>query len=435
MKSRIVFVMILVFFVLCLKNAVACGQITTWNEAYASYLGFVPEDVTVKNDPMKSPVSNRQITSFRATTSSWNVSKENPWHLNVTIFSYQNAEEAAADFPSMKPAKPDYTFIDNEKDFYAYYQCIVWQEFGLGGVYQSFIISISGWGETKNLEVDALRSEFMALFSNSKTLIDYVCGLVPVNHAPEIRMTPQPGKGYPFEFSILRGEGFQIEIHDEDGIKGENSNWKLDWSKFKVFVNGRDQTVHFLDTIINQKLLYGWNEESGKTLILSIRPDPQKLMSEHNLFNIKDNGTYQIEFEICDTDGMCGSSKQDIVFNPIIVITNKFKYSPYWVIVTDGVYFGNIGKQCKTKVFAALYNPLMNSFWTYKYSVNQSWYKDEFIYIFENSDLPTGLFPLTGFNFFAISDTKMTIEEVLASYLAIGFNTEDQFCLDWAPIE
>ncbi len=435
MKTRIVFVMILVFFVLCLKNAVACGQITTWKEAYSSFLSFVPEDVTVNNDPRKSPVSNRQVTSFYATTSSWNVS-DSQWHLEVRIMSYQNPEEAAAEFPLTKPAVPDYAFIDNRKDFYTFSYSIVDHEFGLGGVYQSCIVSILGWGDyNEKITADYLRSEFMALFSDSKALIDDLCGLVPVNHAPEIRMTPQPGKGYPLEFSILKGEGFQIEIHDEDGIKGEDSNWKLDWSKFKVFVNGREQTVHFLESIRFQQLLYGWNEETGTTLILSIRPDPQKLMSEHNLFNIKDNGTYQIELEICDTDGMCGSCKHDIVFNPVVAITKEQKYhkTDGGYIELDGVYLGNIGKPCKTKIFVALFNPLTNTFWTYGHG--EYWKKDEFIYVIEYNEFVTKFFDLTGTTIRNIWVTQTTsYDDVLAS-LVIGFNTEDQFLLDWAPIE
>ncbi len=159
------------------QNAVACGQITTWAEPDASLLGITPENVTIVNEQMRSSVSDRQITFFYLTTEAWNLSDQAPWRLNVGIYSYLNAADAAADFPLLKPVIPDWAFIDNEAAFLTYYQSTVNQQFGLKGIHQTSVVSIEGWGATKNLDVDYLRSQFIALFDKAKTLIDFKCTL------------------------------------------------------------------------------------------------------------------------------------------------------------------------------------------------------------------------------------------------------------------
>lgn len=179
MRRRIVSILILVLLTLTLghRNAVACGQITTWAESDASLLGIAPEDVTIVNEPKKSPVSDRQITFFSSTTGVWNVSDQATWRLNVHISSYLNTADAAADFPLLKPVISDWAFIENGTLFLTFYQRIVNQRFGLMGIHQSCVVSIEGWGDTKDLDVEYLHSQFIALFNKARTLIDFKCAL------------------------------------------------------------------------------------------------------------------------------------------------------------------------------------------------------------------------------------------------------------------
>ena len=441
MQRRMGSVLILVLLALMVaqKSALGCGHITTWAESDASFFGITPEDVTVVNEPKKSTVSDRQVTFFSLTTGSWNVSDQSTWRLNVHIFSYLTTADAEADFPLLKPVIPDWAFIENGPSFLTYYQRIVDQKFGLMGIHQSCVVSISGWGATKDLDVEYLRSQFIALFDKARTLIDSKCELV--NHLPEIRMTPQPGKGYPLEFNILKGEGFQIEIHDDDGIKRPDGSWKLDWSKFRVLTDIFDETVHFSQTIIGQNLLYGWNEQ-GKDLIISIRPDPKKLMSEHNLFNIQTNGAHQIVLAICDTDGMCASVTYSICFGPVTAIVKPQKLTGF-AIMADGIVTGNTGDPCKPKMHLALYNQTKEAFWTYTYTAGEgidTWHENKLKRMWE-LDFPTGyLFEWSGIGLRGLWQTGMTHEEILASQFLVGLlytpdEEADYWSVDWGLIE
>jgi len=200
-----------------------------------------------------------------------------------------------------------------------------------------------------------------------------------------------------------------------------------------------------LDTIINQKLLYGWNEESGTTLILSIRPDPQKLMSEHNLFDIQENGTHQIEIEICDIDGICASCKQNVFLGPIVGIDKKQKYyHEDKQILLNGVYIGNLGLPHRSKMYFALLNPLTNDFWTYKNkygNINLEpestvWYKNNLVSIGEVEIPVIYNYIQNSVVVFDIQKTGMTDSEVLTSYFLIGLDLEDDnYSLDWNEIE
>lgn len=444
-----VLILVLLALMVAPKGALACGHITTWAESDASFFGITPEDVTVVNEPKKSVVSDRQITFFSLTTGAWNVSGQATWRLNVYISSYLTAADAEADFPLLKPVIPEWDFIENGPSFLTYYQRIVNEKFGLMGMRQSCIVSISGWGATKDLNVEYLRSQFIALFDKARTLIDSKCDLV--NHPPEIRMTPQPGKGYPLEFNILKGEGFQIEIHDENGIKGADGSWKLDWSKFRVFDDIFDETGHFVQTISSENLLYGWNEE-GKDLIISIRPDPKKLMSEHNVFNIQSNGIHQIVLAICDTDGLCGSGTYNVFFGPVIAVTEPqiFGSSGKYILV-HGLLGGNTGQVGGYKMYLALYNQSKDTFWTYTYTVANgavAWHKNILEPVLEANETSDGLFFQSGSmgNFGGywgvyyakyVDLTGLTDDEVLASQLFVGIldTTTNQWSMDWGPID
>jgi hypothetical protein len=140
--------------------------------------------------------------------------------------------------------------------------------------------------------------------------------LPATNQPPKITLEPA---AYPeFQMNILEGKGFTVKIRKEDGVMDSQGNWKIDWSSIRFKTNGVDNSTHFIDTA--EKLWIFSVTDDKKEVRIKITPNPEKVISEQNVFNIQWNGEHKIELYICDTEGHCGKSEYSMYFGPFALL-------------------------------------------------------------------------------------------------------------------
>lgn len=154
----------------------------------------------------------------------------------------------------------------------------------------------------------SISSRLFERLAQARSLIDSKCG--PIE--PTIGLLPQPTDGLAFQTSILQNKVFTIMGHHPNG-------WTdIKWESLAVVVNGGDVTAHFWNILKNLKIVP--EEISDKTILFHITVDPEKFMTEHNLFNIRKNGDTTIQLQICDKNANCTVSPNRIYFGPFPVI-------------------------------------------------------------------------------------------------------------------
>jgi hypothetical protein len=186
--------------------------------------------------------------------------------------------------------------------------------------------------------------------------------------APEITLAPN---AYPdFQVSVLKNEGFEIFIRDEDGVMDAEGTWLLDWGTFRVWVDGNDVTSHFLQTLVAVEgpSIAGGVSEDRKQFRIRVVPIPPWFMGIHNVFKIERNGFYGVRFQVCDRKGNCGSNLYEIYIGPLIVVTGPV------TVIWDGIPFGalnytvplilgNVGYECKGTTYDLLYQTESREFY------------------------------------------------------------------------
>lgn len=164
-------------------------------------------------------------------------------------------------------------------------------------------------------------------------------------NAPEIILEPAD---YPwFQVNILLGEGFVIRIRDEDGIKDNDGDWMLDWATLRFYLNGVDISSHFVTTALNNNIITWAETKTEKEISFFVKPDPQKFMSQHDVFGIPWNGNHSLSLSICDISGLCDSTDYEIYFGPFVLVGSVTDILCYeeefsWLYF-DYVALGNIG--------------------------------------------------------------------------------------------
>ena len=235
----------------------------------------------------------------------------------------------------------------------------------------TFIFYFSIWStkplDTEGLGISQLRSEALSIFEKAKIIIYSKCGKETT--PPKISFYPYDPNGYLFELSILKDKGFLIEIEDEDGITDQAGNWKIDWSSLQILVEGQDITGHFLKTVVEQGLLEKASLINvGTTLQIMIKLDPAKLMAEHNIFAVPENGRTSVMLKICDTDGLCASDRPPSLFWTIFCVIGGAEIGK----ASDGSWFslknyfiGNTGKSCQAEVYYLVLNEGSGKLWIF----------------------------------------------------------------------
>jgi hypothetical protein len=189
---------------------------------------------------------------------------------------------------------------------------------------------------------------------------------------PAIWLSPS---GYPaFQFNVVRGSGFDILVRDEDGVQAADGAWKIDWSRFRVRVDGNDKTGRFLGSLIASSIsetdptkvpVSAYLTEDKKQLRLLFQPDPKQLMGTHNLFGIEENGDAFIQFEICDTDGNCAAAEYWIYFGPMVFISGPVEAIRQGLLVKN-VTVANCGFDSRVlATYWVIHNLQANTFKSY----------------------------------------------------------------------
>ncbi len=330
MKARILFLFFLVWAVLPKPGALAaCGQITTWEEADGSVYPLESEGLSVgfRNDATIFSGAENAATHIGVNgQKQWTIGeKECTWRITISIRSYGTKEKAEYEDSRFSP--PPAAIIYTEDPLTYYYgiggmpPTYPTDEFVLRDTYLNNVIHIAGWQVTPLFEnmmtPEALRPFFIGLLRNSRALINEKCGIVAENR-PEIELSPSDQ--VLFNISIMKKMGFEIIIKDEDGIFDEDEKWTLDWATFRVSVNYKPMTVHFMKVVSGSSPspLVG-APYSHKKLRLQFKPDPEEFVGKHNLFGLTKNGTHVIELQICDVGGLCASSSYSLFFGPFSI--------------------------------------------------------------------------------------------------------------------
>ncbi|OPL17345.1 MAG: hypothetical protein AVO38_01225 [delta proteobacterium ML8_D] len=343
-----------------------------------------------------TPLSNSQYTNscspgnpytFFKVNYVWNASD---WNISVVIKSFGDDLAAGTCFGNRLPTSEThaiYEVLEQEVNYILYYkqgyrdtdnQEMLVEDMTLLAVHEGSLVTISGWTQhwayndpeymNRGKSLELVKSYYEQLFEKAKMLINAKCGRGI--HPPEITFYPYTEGTRLFELNILKDKGFLIEINDEDGVKDSGGNWLIDLNTLKILLNGHDITGHFLQTVTDQGLLAKASVlPDGKTFQVMIKLDPEKLMAEHNLFALSENGEVAITLSICDVDGICGSKEHKVYFGPFSVFS-KAQGRDLGNAGAIDIYdwkFGNTGRECQAEIYLAVWNETSGKIWFHYY--------------------------------------------------------------------
>ena len=222
---------------------------------------------------------------------------------------------------------------------------------------------------------------------NGTTYISFT--LKAVKHPPQI--TLEPAKYSDFLANVLSGKGFTVKIRKEDGVMDDKGNWKLNFSTLVFATDGADNSLNFINTAANQRIITAVVDE--KEIRFNIIPDPNKFMTDQNVFNIQKNGDHKIGLQICDTDGLCGISENTIYFGPFISVgsvTDLRCNGGGQQLDLERFFVGNMGYDSpKTQLYIALAD-LPNNFYMCYVSSFETWFENTSVLFMDEFPLPIG---------------------------------------------
>ena len=254
--------------------------------------------------------------------------------------------------------------------------------FAVTGSFDELQITGSGFGSSYNGHMNMTIS-FKAL-------------AVGVSQPPQITLEHAT---YPeFQISVLTGNGFTVKIRKEDGVVDSFGNLKLNLSTLVFATDGADNSMNFINTAISQGIVSATIDE--KEVRFNIIPDPTKFMADQNVFNIQMNGEHKIGLQICDTDGLCGSSEYTLYFGPFISVgsvTDMRCNDGKEQLDLGRLVLGNMGYDSPlTDIYMALINTDQpDEYWcygiTYDFGSSYVWFERMIIPYIKTAEMPGAL--------------------------------------------
>jgi hypothetical protein len=210
-------------------------------------------------------------------------------------------------------------------------------------------------------------SLYLNFLGQVQGLVDSKCGAQPQpNRPPTISLAPDPAAAPAFQELMTLGHEFEIRIDDPDGVDD------LDLGSVHVWVAGIDKTRHFLETVdAHPSRLRLVESATGRTYYF--RPDPQRLMTDFNYFNIQWNGKWPVSLGICDRHGACARADHTIYFGPYLAATAATFLGQQGGACVGGdgnirvsYILGNNGYDSRdVGIYVGLQRPGDGAFWTY----------------------------------------------------------------------
>lgn len=356
----------------------ACTQITTWSTADAS---FFPVPRVTRTDRSNTPVQtyvyvdssrelNERVTYFSMSATP-SLTRDQLFTNTVSVNLSSFASETAARtvfgrdvvlFRQLNPLRWGYTVFVDEGSVLSYYADTPGAKlFEYVAVYQNTVIHLTlrSASQTESINVGMVEMGNRAIAA--RALVDGKCGTTPTNAVPVIGLSPPRDAGEPLSEAfqhVMAAGSIWFSVRDDDGLA------EIDWNTFRLSVAGIDKTEHALQVLARlgaEGRVTAANSSDGRSVTYQLRLDPQRLMSDHNLFNIVWNGNWRIGMRICDRRGACGSSEDTLAFGPYLLVTSWIDMRCYGTagatVFEVDAHWGNNGHQALTNFYIALGRP------------------------------------------------------------------------------
>jgi len=378
------------------RAAAECGQITTWSQAdFAAALFPTVIAINAPGTLPGNPSGTGPATSIAAVPQPAGV-RTLANNTSITIYSLASAANAAAYYAYRRAQTVLPAVHEQAGEVFAVTGTLrqgSLTDLYLTARYGSTVILVAGYADaSQTMASGSAVSLYLGLLGQAQALVDSKCG--QANRAPTISLAPDPAAAPAFQEVMTSGHEFEIRVDDPDGI-GD-----IDPASLRVWVAGIDKTRHFLETVAaHPSRLRQVGTATGVTFFL--RPDPQRLMTDLNYFNIQWNGKWPVSLGICDRQGACARADYTIYFGPYFAITPAtFLGQPGGACVGAGnqlpiVYIlGNSGYGSQ---FVDLYIGLQRSsdgaLWTYgRIDIGaNAWHSPEIVWVWNWPDAPSGV--------------------------------------------
>lgn len=321
-------------------QAVDCGTIKTWSNVDAAqfpvpapikpvvnFANFASASYTYVDGSVES---QRQSTLFMVGANPASVDDRvfgNTYRVVLNSFATEAEADAVyrhdvATFAAVNPVRWNYTVMpQNTPDPLIYYlaKTLRNQKLYLLGRHHSVVIHVTvESGSIQDTVQEQGLAELTKRVKQAVALIEAKCGLPLQNRAPSVGLSSDSGTFSQAAFQREMAMGrITLVASDPNGVED------LDWSSFKLLVEGVDKTAVALRVVASLQAggrLQHHPTATSATYVLQV--DPDRLVTEHNFFNIAWNGTWSVGLRICDRSAACAQTDYRLYFGPFLEVSS-----------------------------------------------------------------------------------------------------------------